>query len=294
MKYLTFSLQVKDSAGNSLLDDTNDVKLVNFVVTYSMNYIPRLELNLQTLNPIEFPKDLIISINKDDVNQEYNMGVIETTVTDGGIIKFSGLALPYDNLEVCRTRYLGSDIVSAINSLGLGYTINSQNNPPLDVYQMNESDIDVLNRLVLGLNADSPVLITENTISLYDIDAADTINVEGNLGDLIIRSKYASENIRKIVHGDYITYYGKDFSQIVRNEETDYFSNYYSNLSYQDSMEITQSMEFSEYPRLKLGDVIVYPNSYFTKKFFIISLTNNFKAAGGDVATSIIIGTKNE
>lgn len=275
----------------NLLDESNNTLITNTTlvrgcsITYKFNSYPTCDLYITSDDPkLMKYKNLIFDLKYEDFHFHSKLGVvnysnkvnkqmtIQTILGDRSLINDDG------------SSYLGTDPVSAINSLGFDQEVHVHKTPS-EYYQINETPINALHRILLGNKEKSIYFITEKDIKVIELNSIpgypnpkvigiipQEVQYDNlvSLDDEVIKSTIGISTIVSSKNEELIssTLGGVTF---VHQANSDYESNIISNLQFSDGLNLSIPFISDHLIDISVGDICKVPNLDFNIKNYIVT-----------------------
>ena len=286
-----FSIDLLDSSGNNILSDFT--KFISLEVTYRINKFPTLELTLYSLQRLDISlTDIVIKLKYSDYFYNFNMGILEAKYTGSGIYEFVGVNLPYKFLAQNRTRFLSSDLSSAFNSIGTSYILNVNTKIKSNFYQFNETDYSILTYLISGISEGIPLIVTDKSIELMNMNKKESILSSTDTGNIILRNKFLPSNISTTKYDNYVLYQGLDeILYVNKDSQSEFYNNRLYNKQFEEGLtRISLLLNYdTTSPKKNVGDRVSIPGAY--KNNLMYTITGKVEIfSQQSIKTSLIAG----
>lgn len=166
--YSKFKFSIK-SNGQSIIKE--GMTLAYITIDESVNSIPMITLGFSTPRQPELIKfdDLDITIEDPSSYQlQYTMGVYQVAI-EGPQVIITGYACKKQDFTEIGSAYLGDSLKDAVESLGIRDKLNDCDQIEGGYWQINETKVECLARLMKGAKANSVWNMTNDAINVIDM-----------------------------------------------------------------------------------------------------------------------------
>lgn len=153
--------------GKDVLDE--DTIFACLFVKETLNEIPEVELKLMSNNISKYINncDLEIALSSNEFQYRYNTGIYNCII-DGTNYAYYGKGCKVIDFQEVSSAYLGDDLETAIISLGIKENVSGIDKITGGYWQINETRLNCLYRLMKGVKENSAVVITNDSFKVID------------------------------------------------------------------------------------------------------------------------------
>lgn len=282
---------------NSILDA--DLQFQGLEIQYPYHEIPRVKVNLFGFkyNKVvtESELDLKLTLKGGD-NYSFPFYVKEIAQLKD-TTELLGFACKLEFMKTSNTKYLGSDLKSAIGSCCGHLSTKNLNIPNIkgEFYQINETDYQALLRLMKGSSSDDNWAITESELLLINKNKVSEISVDEvpKIAHNVVTKDKSKPIVDNSLSNDFYTQ-GWYRNMYVESSSEDYLRNVLSSSSKFQSYEnlIPVIYNKNEMISTPVGtEVKMKSGVYRIEKFDLISKT--VKVSQQKVETELLLGANN-
>lgn len=280
---MNFKNTISSDIGLIAWDSAN--YLNSIIVEYEFNKFPRAKVNL-TLNNLDWIRYryLDAKIDIDNFSTEFRLGIDNVVNLNKGQILFEGYLADPDAFTKIYSRYLGNNLESAIRTLGFSQNIEVDKIDN-DFFQLNETSITSLNKLMLGSSFQGIYTISEKLIKAIPINSIDSNNnpkllprvptglqsdVQFSTNNLPERGSYkiASVSTDKEYELSMYSQYGVN---LISPKNCQYDLNVVSNYIYQSGLSLMMNDAYDTIYDIEIGDIVTLPNKDLDENKFVVT-----------------------
>lgn len=162
-----FSIEWK-SEGTDLLEHT---QFINCTVDFFHRAIPRIQVTVKTLTPeyiVTAVDTELTLVLKDNSTLDFKFFVHRIKGHSGGVFDVIGFNCTSDMFKLSNNAYLGDSLDTALSKVCDFYEINFSTSVSGDFFQINETNLQCLLRLLRGCSDSQTFEFTNNSIELID------------------------------------------------------------------------------------------------------------------------------